>query len=104
MRSPTQRDTVGETTPKDMDESGSTNRFDSVSWREPTTPVSLARVLRGALIALVPASIGFVADKLVVASTGAYWLPMTAAVVVSAASGGMVTGLVTTITSAALVW
>ncbi len=104
MRTPTQRDTVGDTTPKDADEIGSTNRFDSVSWREPTTAPSLARVLRGALIALVPASIAFVADELVLASTGAFWLPMTAAVVVSAANGGMVTGLVATMTSAALVW
>ena len=37
------------------------------------------------------------------ALTGAFWLPMTAAIVVSAANGGTVPGLVATIVSAALV-
>ena len=65
---------------------------------------SAAGVLRTLLVALAPPLIAFGAEKTVFASIGSRWLLMVAAVIVSASNGGMVTGLVATMTSAALVW
>jgi PAS domain S-box-containing protein len=63
-----------------------------------------ARALRVALVALVPPLIAFACEMFALRSVGSRWLLMVAAVIVSAANGGMVSGLVATITSAALVW
>ncbi len=62
------------------------------------------RLVRGALIALVPPLLAFAGEKMVFEPLGSRWLLMVAAVIVSAASGGILAGLVATITSAVLVW
>lgn len=66
--------------------------------------LTVARALRGVMVALGPPLMGFVGEKLVFAALGSRWLLMVAAVIISAAKGGMLTGIVATITSAALVW
>jgi PAS domain S-box-containing protein len=63
-----------------------------------------ARLLRGVVVALAPPLIAFAGERSVFAPLGSRWLLMVGAVIVSAANGGMLTGLVATITSAALVW
>jgi len=63
-----------------------------------------AELLRKAAIALVPPLLGFVGEKLMFASVGSVWLLLVAAVIVSAANGGLATGIVSTITSVALAW
>src|SRR5947209_14764970 len=62
------------------------------------------RVLRGAVVALLPSLVAFPIERALFDSTGSRWLLMIAAVIVSAANGGMAAGLIATITSAALVW
>lgn len=64
----------------------------------------MSRVLRGAVVALMPPLIAFGGEVLVFAALGSRWLLMVAGVIVSAANGGMLSGLVATIVSAALVW
>ena len=63
-----------------------------------------AHLVRELLVGIAPSLIAFTGDRLVFASLGSPWLLMVAAVIVSAANGGMLAGLVGTITSAALVW
>ncbi len=65
---------------------------------------AVRRAVRGGIVALLPPLIAFACQMALAESTGSRWLLMTAAVIVSAAIGGMTTGLVATITSAALVW
>ena len=65
---------------------------------------SAARLLRDLAVAFAPPLISFIGDRLVFASLGSPWLLMVAAVIVSAANGGMLSGLLATITSAGLVW
>lgn len=61
-------------------------------------------IARAAAVALLPTFVAFAIDYWVLAPTGSRWLLMIAAVIVSAANGGMVYGLVATIASTALVW
>lgn len=69
-----------------------------------STSSTAGRVLRDALVALVPPALAFGGEVMFFSSLGARWLLMVAAVIVSAANGGMLTGLVATMVSAALVW
>lgn len=62
------------------------------------------RLLRAAVVALGPPLVAFAADKTILASVESPMLLMIAAVVVSAAYGGLATGLVASITSAGLGW
>lgn len=63
-----------------------------------------ARIARSAAIGLVPPLVAFTAEATVFAALGSRWLIMVVAVIVSAAYGGMVTGLIALVSSAALVW
>src|SRR6185312_9523277 len=61
-----------------------------------STSSTAGRVLRDALVALVPPALAFGGEVMFFSSLGARWLLMVAAVIVSAANGGMLTGLVAT--------
>ncbi len=65
---------------------------------------SLVAFARAVLIALAPTTVAFAIQTKILAPTGSRWLLMIAAVVVSAANGGIASGLIATIVSAALVW
>lgn len=67
----------------------------SVGWR---------RTVREVLIAVAPPVVACAAESLVFEPLGSRWLLMVAAVIVSAATGGMLAGLVATAISVALVW
>lgn len=60
--------------------------------------------LRVCLVGLAPPLLFFAAERFLFASLGSRWLLMIAAVIVSAANGGMLTGLIATIMSGVLVW
>jgi PAS domain S-box-containing protein len=62
------------------------------------------RFLRAVLIALVPSVVAFAGDVAIFNALGSRWLLLVAGVIVSAANGGMASGLVATITSTALAW
>ncbi|HKW48336.1 MAG TPA: ATP-binding protein [Gemmatimonadaceae bacterium] len=62
------------------------------------------RLLRDLVVAFAPPLVAFAGEWSVFAALGSRWLLMVGAVIVSAANGGMLAGLVATITSAALVW
>jgi len=63
-----------------------------------------ARLLRAAVVALGPPLVAFIADRTILASVGSPMLLMIAAVVISAAYGGLATGLIATTASAGLGW
>jgi PAS domain S-box-containing protein len=70
----------------------------------PSSTATAVRVLRAGLIALVPPLVAFAGDVIIFSPLGSRWLLLVAAVIVSAANGGMASGLVATITSTALAW
>lgn len=65
---------------------------------------AIVRLMRSLLLGVVPSLIAFAVETTEFASLGSRWLLMVAAVIVSAANGGMEAGLIATITSASLVW
>ena len=65
---------------------------------------AILRLLRTGLIAFGPPLVAFAGDMLIFSALGSRWLLLVAGVIISAAKGGMTTGLVATGTSTGLAW